>query len=178
MKKILGDPLLTLARVGTIVVQIALLIGQIALGIALAATVMAAYGWLPDDAQIEFNNEIGTSLGFAGVAIFGAMVALGLMTFFVVRLRQIIDTVGAGDPFVAENATRLTQMGWLALGSQLISVAITLFESTIRANVPQDSFEIHSEASLTGFGLAIVLFILARVFRKGAQMRAELEGTV
>jgi hypothetical protein len=32
--------------------------------------------------------------------------------------------------------------------------------------------------SFGGVLLALVLFILARVFRKGAEMRAELEGTV
>jgi hypothetical protein len=32
--------------------------------------------------------------------------------------------------------------------------------------------------SFGGFLLALVLFILARVFRKGTEMREELEGTV
>ena len=32
--------------------------------------------------------------------------------------------------------------------------------------------------SLTGLAVGLVLFILARVFRQGAAMRADLEGTV
>lgn len=179
MKRILGDPLLTVARVGTILAQIALLIGQIALGVALAVTVAAAIGWLPDDVQIEFGREMGgLSATYSAIAIFAALLALGLMTYFIVRLREIIDTVAEGDPFVAENATRLTRMGWLALGAQMLLVGITLMETAARADLPDGSYEIHSEASITGFGMALVLFILARVFRKGAQMRAELAGTV
>ena len=38
--------------------------------------------------------------------------------------------------------------------------------------------EDHISISLSGIMLILTLFILARVFRQGAMMRAELEGTV
>ena len=46
------------------------------------------------------------------------------------------------------------------------------------AQFPHEELTADIEFSLTGVLLALVLFILARVFRHGAAMREDLEGTV
>ena len=101
--------------------------------------------------------------------------------YFLLLLLRIVNSVSEGDPFVPANAMRLSRMGWLALGSQLAMIplgAMTLWLESITENAK--NVHIDAEFGLSGEGmlLALVLFILARVFRKGTDMREELEGTV
>ena len=98
-------------------------------------------------------------------------------------LKRIVDTVGLGDPFLPENAARLTQMAWLTLAMQVISFGLGSAASwldKIAGDAPHIRTEIQFDDGLSGNGLLLmlILFILARVFRQGAAMRAELEGTV
>jgi len=96
-------------------------------------------------------------------------------------LKRIVDTVGEGDPFVPENARRLTQMAWLSLGVQLAALpigAIGLWIEEVTEGKGGADITVDSGLSGNGLLLMLILFILARVFRQGAAMRAELEGTV
>ncbi|MEO6718491.1 MAG: DUF2975 domain-containing protein [Novosphingobium sp.] len=95
---------------------------------------------------------------------------------FLRELRRIVDTVAEGDPFIPENARRLERMGWLAVATQLIAIpaGALAWWATYLANVHYVDIGI----SLGGIFLALILFVLARVFRKGSDMRDELEGTV
>jgi hypothetical protein len=179
MKKIINDPLLTAARFGIVIMQILLVIGMIGLGIGMAASVVGALGYVP--AGIEFSDVAElprATLWQAALVMLLMLAATGLIYDFVIRLRQIIDTVGQGDPFVMANAERLTRMGWVSLVAQLTMMVAAAFAGWIKTHATTDVFEMQIDVSLFGFVLAVVLFILARVFRKGAEMRAELEGTV
>jgi len=179
MKTIINDPLLTIARVATWVVQIAFIIGQIGLGVAIAATIAAALGFLPQDAVVEGIEHLRPAILWpAALAMALVMVALGLATQFVIRLRQIIDTVGEGDPFQAENGDRLTRMAWLALIGQILAMIAGAIGGWIQVHGGHGRFELHADISFTGFFVAVLLFILARVFREGARMRSDLDGTV
>jgi MFS family permease len=179
MKTIINDPLLTIARVATWLVQIAFIIGQIGLGVAIAATIAAALGLLPQDAVVEGIEHLRPEIMWpAALAMALVMVALGMATQFVVRLRQIIDTVGEGDPFQAANGERLTRMAWLALIGQILAMIAGAIGGWIHVHGGHGRFDLDVDVSLTGFFIAVLLFILARVFRKGAEMRDELEGTV
>ena len=97
---------------------------------------------------------------------------------FLKSLVAMIDTVAHGDPFVEANAERLVAMAWLSLAITILSVMLeelgAWYDSLL--DVPNDSLSI--EGAPEGFLLSLVLFILARVFRHGAAMRADLEGTV
>ena len=113
----------------------------------------------------------------AVVAILLMIAGMAAMAFLWVRhLRRIVDTVGQGDPFIPLNAVRLRAMAWLTIGIEAISVpigALVLWIGTVT-----EGNDVDFGLSFGGVLLALVLFILARVFRKGAEMRAELEGTV
>ena len=111
------------------------------------------------------------------LALVGVMAALGFLFFR--HLRRIVDSVSSGDPFVPVNADRLQAMAWLSLGVQgvvfLLTPLIIWFDA-----MPHKPNVHHSDSGLS-FGsmiLALLLFVLARVFRVGAEMREELEGTV
>lgn len=99
-------------------------------------------------------------------------------------LKRIVDTVGMGDPFVPDNATRLTRMAWLTLALQLVTLPIGALAVWIGTELAKSGAG-HTELDGVDFGISgnglllmLILFILARVFRQGAAMRAELEGTV
>ena len=132
------------------------------------------------EAIAEFGNP---DFVFPLAAVCGVMmlaIILLLMAFWFLRqLRQIIATVGQGDPFVPENAERLTLMGWIALAAQLLAIPAAAAALYI-AKVFEEQGETTIDAGfdLTGIILVVVLFILARVFRHGAAMREDLEGTV
>jgi len=179
MKTVLKDPLLTVAKFATIIVRIFLVIGQIGLGIAITMLVLSALGYLPDDVSIVTEPDFGGMGLWLGVlSMIALIVSLGLTYDFVRLLARMIDTVADGDPFVMANAARLTRMAWLALGAWLAGWIATGLGKWGEANRPPSDFQLDVEFSFTGVGIAILLFILARVFREGARMREELEGTV
>ena len=114
----------------------------------------------------------GFPLALAGLLV-AALVLLATMWVFTRNLRRIVDSVATGDPFIPENAVRLRQMAWLAIANQVIGMPIHLFGAMMH-----DRTHHEMSFSLNGVLLPLVLFILARVFRTGAAMREELEGTV
>ncbi|HXH15477.1 MAG TPA: DUF2975 domain-containing protein [Sphingomonas sp.] len=91
------------------------------------------------------------------------------------RLIAIVDSVRVGDPFVVANADRLQRIGWALLALQLLDLVlggITLFLDRIGVEhatwVP----------GFTGWIAVVMLFVLARVFRLGTEMRDDLAMTV
>jgi hypothetical protein len=67
-------------------------------------------------------------------------------------------------------------MAWLSIAVQLAALAagaLTMWLEEATKEV-QANFDV----SIGGILLPLVLFILARVFRRGTEMREELEGTV
>jgi hypothetical protein len=105
------------------------------------------------------------------------MIVAGLMVplahLLLTRLRAIVATVQAGDPFVAANASRLTGIAWALLGIQLVDLAFGVVATTSGVEAISGwTF------SLTGWLAVLLLFVLARVFEHGARMRDELAATI
>jgi hypothetical protein len=92
------------------------------------------------------------------------------------RLLRMVETVRAGDPFVAVNAYRLNTIAWLLLAVQLISMTIGGIGKAI--STPEHPFHLDAGFSISGWLAVILTFVLARVFAEGALMREDLEGTV
>jgi hypothetical protein len=92
------------------------------------------------------------------------------------RLLAIVETVGAGDPFVAANAYRLQAIAWTSIGLQLLSLAIAAIGKAI--STPEHQFHLDAGFSVNGWLAVILMFVLARVFAEGTLMREDLEGTV
>jgi hypothetical protein len=129
------------------------------------------------------NFPMGSFLMAVTLLLLLAAAMLGMIFRVFQLLKRIVDTVGEGDPFVPLNARRLTQMAWLTLGVQLVTlpmggIAIWLMQVTREIRDKGDTFVIDGGLDGNGLLLVLVLFILARVFREGARMREELEGTV
>jgi hypothetical protein len=67
-------------------------------------------------------------------------------------------------------------MGWLTVIVEALSIPGGALAAYLTHLFDRAHLEIG--LSLGGILMALVLFILARVFREGARMREELEGTV
>ena len=92
------------------------------------------------------------------------------------RLLSIVETVGAGDPFVATNASRLQTIAWAVLALEVIRLVIAGIANSVSS--PAQPIHIDWNLSVTPWLAVLLLFVLARVFEQGARMREELEATV
>jgi hypothetical protein len=172
MVRILKDPLLTAATVATVLARIALGIGMIGLSAAMAAAVFRP-DLLATPPLIGIGRGNQDHIPAAALAIVALTIAAFALLFdFAARLARIIATVGHGDPFTLANAARLNRMAWLAMSVTAINIAQTLMSMYL----PTNGMDTHM--SLTALVVGLLLFILARVFRHGAAMREDLEGTV
>lgn len=124
------------------------------------------------------NANVTTAMVVAIVLLLSASAITAMAFHFFQLLRRLIDTVGELDPFTQENAERLSRMGWIAILFQLATFPISAMAVYLDNAVPSENLNADFDFSLTGVLLAVVLFILARVFRHGATMREDLEGTV
>ncbi len=176
-----NDLLLLAGKVLTVFMQIIMAIIAAVIPLVILALIFARE-------QIEAG--IAEELGEATIAfplwpavgvLALCLVAVAAIFVFFGKLRAIIGTVGDGDPFLPENATRLNLMAWLLLAVQLVSIpiaALGLFVADWANEFDNAHITIDNGLDLTGILMVIILFILARVFKHGAAMRDDLEGTV
>lgn len=162
------DPLLTAARVllyvllaGVILTTFFSIFGlvvYIAAQLSKLFLVLDAAAWRP---------VVGHLLG---------LIALGLIWSSVQSLLGMIGTVECGDTFDSANAHRLEKIAGNVLGLQLLGMLAALLGSPIGGDI--NGFDIGIDLSPGGIAVVLLLFILARVFRQGAMMRDDLQGTV
>ena len=114
-------------------------------------------------------------MGLRVIAVLG-LVATPLNHLILKRLLAIVETVRAGDPFVAANASRLQAIAWVLLALNVLSIVI----GAIAKAVSSPAYPVHINAgfSINGWLAVLLTFLLARVFAEGAAMRQDLEGTV
>jgi len=110
-----------------------------------------------------------------------AIATLGILTVpinlaMLKRMLAMVDTVRAGDPFVAANAYRLNAIAWLLLLLQLVSLVVALIGKAV--STPAHPLHLDAGFSPGGWLAVILTFVLARVFAEGTLMREDLEGTV
>lgn len=172
------DPLLSGAK----------LITSLMMAVCIFAAVMVAIG-IGAVATLERGRilaelaKVGAAPGSIWLILAAMLLIVILMLTAVVFFKRLLDVIGsvaAGNPFDHANADRLTQMGWLALGGQALILplmAIAEWFAPFLEKAGQGS-EFGFDFDLGSILLILVLFILARVFRHGAAMRDDLEGTV
>ena len=104
------------------------------------------------------------------------IVIMGLVWTIMRKLLAIVNSVAEGDPFVLANAVRLKAIGWLMVAAQIIGIPLA-FAARQAADLFGEN-NVDSDISLTGILAILLVFVLAGVFERGAEMREELEGTV
>ena len=173
------DWLLEVANVILIFAEIAFVFALIGVVIGVIGMCTFAHGKvLADLAAAAAPN--GTYWAVIAVLVL-VWVMLSLSMLFVRQLRAIVGTVD-DDPFLPDNAVRLARLGWYALGTQLCEFVGQPLVAAYGKYAGSFTWGLSTSGgqhvSLAPLGLAVTLFILARVFRQGAAMRDELEGTV
>lgn len=178
MKIKTSDPLLSAAKAIIILSQIVMVFGMVMLGIGIGALLTVGStelaGKITEAGAPSYTGWLITLAMLTGMAI------LALAFRFLRELTGIIDSVDQGDPFHPLNATRLSRMGWISVVGHLLILpimALALWATPYMDAAGNDS---HVSGGID-FGmilLTLILFILARVFKRGAEMREELEGTV
>lgn len=175
MSSITSDPLLSISK-GIIYFLLAVV------GFAGVVTALAIPGLL------VFYSKVMAEIASEGAPEFTYWLIIALLSAvagllylgwrFFIHLLRIVKSVGEGDPFVPANADRLTAMAWLMLAINLIGIPVAALGVYIAklADETPENMEIGVDAG--GILLILTLFVLARVFRKGTEMRADLEGTV
>jgi hypothetical protein len=114
-------------------------------------------------------------MGLRAVAVLG-LAAIPLNYAVLKRLLAIVETVRAGDPFVASNAHRLQAIAWGLLVLQLLSIVIGAIGDSV--STPAHPVDLDAGFSINGWLAVLLTFLLARVFAEGTLMREDLEGTV
>ena len=138
---------------------------------ALLAWSFFIQGW-PDRPLGHFASghpQLGN--GLRAIIIIGTAGAL-IVHSILRHLLSMIDSVRCGDPFIHENALRLTAIAWSVLALEVLRLLVTAIASVV-----------WEPGRLGGFSFApwlavLLLFVLSGVFAHGARMRADLEGTV
>jgi len=149
--------------------------------LAFGACALAAAGLIhlpipPEDLKDIQGISLGLLFVAGAVACASGMFLLALLAVVLLMTVRIVKTADT-DPFVADNARRLMQIGWLLLAMQVVGLAA----DTVMSLFPKEvSDHVHAGFDLSPIGVLAVLliFVLAQIFRRGSEMRAELEGTV
>ena len=148
------------------------------MGIAIVVLLVAmpTRRWIMSSLDLSPGAEAEAVIfGLRSIAVLG-VVGVAFNYVFLERLLEIVQTVRAGDPFVASNARRLQMIAWVLLALQLLSMVIGGIAKHI--STPDHPIRMSAGFSLAGWLAVLLTFLLARVFAQGALMREDLVGTV
>ncbi len=111
-------------------------------------------------------------------AVAGAATVVLLALFILRAILRIVVSTSIGDPFIAKNATDIARIAWLWLGVLVAEMLTKLAVYGAAPAVVRAKMGDPVAIPLTGLFAALLIFVLARIFRRGTQMRTELEATV
>ncbi len=176
-----NDPLLLAGRILIILVQALLAIAAIAVFIAIPAMLFGQEAIVEAVAEAAKAPDAQFPTAYIIAVLIIVLLMIAAMFIFFNRLRRLIDTVGAGDPFVPINSERLNMMAIMLLLVQFLQIPLALMLNEVESALADyDNVDISIDLGidLEGLIMVVVLFILARVFRHGTDLRDDLEGTV
>lgn len=158
-----------------------LIMGLVAMAGAVIAAVSVILPFFWTDAVAELGK---TNPGLDPAALLPNMLSvfalgilvLGLIWTIMRKLLAVIASVEDGNPFIRANALRLKTIGWLMVGLQIVGVPLAI--AAVKAADMFGESDTGLDISLNGILAILLVFILAGIFERGAEMREELEGTV
>jgi hypothetical protein len=172
MSSALPDPLSLSRKLLKVVIALNLAMGAFIVVLLIASLVAHEF----------IMTALGAHLGGPGFLMaVRAIMVLGIVAVPVThvvltRLLDIVETVGEGDPLIAENAARLQTIAWAVLALELLHLAVGAVAAA--ASSGPHPLDIDWNFSLSRWLTILLLFVLARVFEHGARMRDELLGTI
>jgi hypothetical protein len=144
--------------------------------IVILLVAMPTERWIMSALELQPSPDADRVIaGLHWMAVLG-VVSIPLNFLALKRLLAMVETVRAGDPFVAANARRLQVIAWVLLTLQLLSLVIGAIARTI--STPAHPIDVDAGFSVSGWLAVLLTFLLARVFAEGTVMRDDLAGTV
>ena len=90
----------------------------------------------------------------------------------------MVASASVGDPFIEANAAELVRVAWLLLGVEVIGALIKPMVYLLAPDAVRAMVHDIVHVSVTGLFAVLLIFVLAQIFRRGSEMRAELAGTI
>ncbi len=147
--------------------------------LGLGALVLAEIGTIhiPIPESVTHGMPLGEVLAAGALVIAAGAICMALYALVLMLVGRIVDSAMAENPFVPKNANRLNAIGIVLLVLQ----GVGFFTRLAIFAMPQplnQNLHIGFGMSLSGLFAALLVFVLAQIFHHGADMRAELEGTI
>ncbi|MFA6123930.1 DUF2975 domain-containing protein [Sphingomonas sp.] len=170
------DRILSASRV---TVRVFLLVNLVCI-VGFVAAILLSFpvdGWIVARLVRKYGpalNVRGAMLALRMVMVWGVVAGAVLHRIFT-QLLAILATVRRGDPFTTANAGRLRAIAWAMLalqGLDLVQGAMTAWFAALHVQFVSWS------PAFGGWIAVLLLFVLAQVFARGAEMRDELAATV
>ncbi|MEL6861770.1 MAG: DUF2975 domain-containing protein [Pseudomonadota bacterium] len=164
-----------LSTVVTVIFWLAIVFGLF-LFVVLSIGLMGSLNGGELDLPLVEARADGVPAGRIVAALVGLAVFAPGIAYICAQLRKILSTLADGDPFVPENAPRLTQIA-VAIGLiELIRMAsVLILAATVDLG---DGYVANININLAVWGAVIVLLILAQVFKEGTRLREEEKMTI
>lgn len=159
----------------TVVIWVSIALGLFAfvmLAIGLFASLNDGVLNIPGGAAAAEINPLNFVFALASLAVI-----LPGIVYISMQLRRILATLAAGDPFVPENAARLTR---IAVALAIMEIAGMVFVVGMRMAIAPDA-AINRPAltvNLVVWAAVAALLILSQVFREGTRLREEEKMTI
>ena len=164
-----------LSTVVTVIFWLAIVLGGF-LFIILSIGLLGSLNGGEIDLPLVEARADGVPAGRLVAALVGLVVFAPGIAYICAKLRQILSTLADGDPFVPENAPRLTRIA-IAIG--LIEVirmcSVVILAATVDLG---EGYVANININLAVWGAVIVLLILAQVFKEGTRLREEEKMTI
>jgi Ni,Fe-hydrogenase I cytochrome b subunit len=182
MKQTVNDPVLHFTAGLVSVIKWTLWVGMAISILFLIVTGFALTIGIETDPPSAGNTQEGTGY-FLILMSFGALFFFLFARFFRI-LRNVIDSVKLGSPLSAANADNLKNMAKLLCVILVLGIASDIsapYWLPDSEGCESGNFDYYYNIITNVFLTllpALLLFILARIFQNGAEIREELEGTV
>lgn len=178
MVKSQRDVLLVSARILVVLIIAILIASLVAVCLGTGALLTVGQGELTERIARARAPDEAYWVVIAAFALIA--VAIGFAIRFFQALHQIVLSVDRGETFEPANAARLRRMGWLAVIGQVILLPLAAMGNWLAPYLERLGERFHIDFGLdpAAILLILILFILARVFERGAAMQTDLEGTV
>ena len=122
-----------------------------------------------------FSGDLSPVTFLASLA--GLIVLVPGISYICVQLNRILATLAAGDPFIPENAPRLTRIA-AAIAIMELARYVLILLLFVFADFGSDVDGVRFSVSLVAWVSAAAMLVFAQVFREGSRLREEEKMTV
>lgn len=109
------------------------------------------------------------------------IVILAFALYVISQLRGVVRTVGAGQPFVPENALRIRRVALALIAGELAGSAIVFAENYYAMTyvpVAGLQFDAWPRVDVVSIGYGLIILVIAEVFRIGTRLDEEQSLTI